>query len=347
VSDLRNVALEAAIDRDPYDSRSYLVYGDWLQEQGDPRGELIAMQIAGEGDPRIAVAARAFLQRHGERFIGGLAPDSWVWRDGFIRYAALGTYGPANHDALPALLEHPSARFLPELAIGFSDFGLQPAIDTLAERLRPALRVLELGAGDPVEHAMLHDIGDLERLWPVVPRLSRLTICGQNLTLGELDLPALSRLELWAFSLSAENVRSIAQARWPELAALSIRCRRAAQPILSEFRTLLEHTQLPRLTRLGLICSDFVDELVDDSFAALPLLRQLRSLDLSHGHMTDVGAERLARHADAFAHLEVLDVSQNRLTAAGIHAVAGIAKRVISDNQNDADDAQIDDLYDY
>jgi hypothetical protein len=128
--------------------RSYLVYGDWLQQQGDLRGELIAMQIAGETDPKSAAAARDFLERHGERFVGTLPPDGWVWRAGFIRFAALSTYGDGNHHVLPELLAHPSARFLAELEIGSSQFGLLPAIDTLAERLRPALRVLELGAGD-------------------------------------------------------------------------------------------------------------------------------------------------------------------------------------------------------
>jgi hypothetical protein len=193
----------------------------------------------------------------------------------------------------------------------------------------------------------MSDVGDLVRLWPAVPNLSRLMLCGDNLRLGELDLPALSCLDISAFSLSAENVRAIAQVRWPELAVMSIRCRRAAHPILSEFRMLLEHTHLSKLTRLGIICSDFMDELVDESFTALPLLRQLHSLDLSGGHMTDLGAQQLARHAKDFAHLEVLDVSHNRLTPRGIAAVAGIAKRVMTDAQHVAEDPPIDDLYDY
>jgi uncharacterized protein (TIGR02996 family) len=37
----RRAAIEAAIDEDPDDPRAYAVYGDWLQEQADPRGEPI------------------------------------------------------------------------------------------------------------------------------------------------------------------------------------------------------------------------------------------------------------------------------------------------------------------
>src|SRR5512147_760235 len=37
-------ALEASIVADPSDTAAYAVYADWLQRQGDPRGELIALQ---------------------------------------------------------------------------------------------------------------------------------------------------------------------------------------------------------------------------------------------------------------------------------------------------------------
>jgi uncharacterized protein (TIGR02996 family) len=59
----RRAAIEAAIDDDPDDARAYAVYGDWLQEQGDPRGELIALQQAAEEDPSLAGAARACFEQ--------------------------------------------------------------------------------------------------------------------------------------------------------------------------------------------------------------------------------------------------------------------------------------------
>src|SRR5262245_57286291 len=37
----RNPELEALIEEDPNDLSRYLIYGDWLQQQGDPRGELV------------------------------------------------------------------------------------------------------------------------------------------------------------------------------------------------------------------------------------------------------------------------------------------------------------------
>src|SRR5689334_11938966 len=49
--DARNVELEKAIVADPYDADAYSVLGDWLQAQADPRGELIALQLAGKHKP--------------------------------------------------------------------------------------------------------------------------------------------------------------------------------------------------------------------------------------------------------------------------------------------------------
>src|SRR5688572_21924126 len=42
----RNRELEDQIAEDPLAVEPYLVYADWLQAQGDPRGELIAVQHA-------------------------------------------------------------------------------------------------------------------------------------------------------------------------------------------------------------------------------------------------------------------------------------------------------------
>jgi uncharacterized protein (TIGR02996 family) len=42
VFDARNLELERQLIADPDSRETWLVYGDWLQQQGDPRGEVIA-----------------------------------------------------------------------------------------------------------------------------------------------------------------------------------------------------------------------------------------------------------------------------------------------------------------
>jgi hypothetical protein len=59
--------------------------------------------------------------------------------------------------------------------------------------------------------------------------------------------------------------------------------------------------------------------------------------------MTDAGAELLAHHAQAFQHLDVLDVSNNRLSQAGVSMVHGVARRVISLPQDTRDFARVND----
>ena len=62
---VRNRELEAVIAADPEAVGPYLVYADWLTEQGEPWGELIALQVALEqaGDRAALELSREHLRR--------------------------------------------------------------------------------------------------------------------------------------------------------------------------------------------------------------------------------------------------------------------------------------------
>jgi uncharacterized protein (TIGR02996 family) len=74
-------ALEEALAANPDDLASHMAYADWLSEQGDPRGELIQVQLALE-DPGRSVDERKRLQQreqellraHARAWLGELAP---------------------------------------------------------------------------------------------------------------------------------------------------------------------------------------------------------------------------------------------------------------------------------
>src|SRR5262245_57560532 len=71
----RNAELEAVILEDPLDPAAWLVYGDWLEEVGDPRGELVAVQARlarDPGNPELMDAQQALLLRHGDALLEGL-----------------------------------------------------------------------------------------------------------------------------------------------------------------------------------------------------------------------------------------------------------------------------------
>lgn len=63
--------LLADIYANPADDGPRLVYADWLQERGDPRGEFIALQCAKTPDPKREAA---LLKAHGAKWLGPLAP---------------------------------------------------------------------------------------------------------------------------------------------------------------------------------------------------------------------------------------------------------------------------------
>jgi uncharacterized protein (TIGR02996 family) len=75
--DARNKALEAAILANPADREAYTVFADWLQEQGDPRGELISLQLGyKEGQ------AKKLIEKHADYFLGPLAAHQTVYDEG-------------------------------------------------------------------------------------------------------------------------------------------------------------------------------------------------------------------------------------------------------------------------
>jgi uncharacterized protein (TIGR02996 family) len=76
--------LLAAIHADPAADAPRSVYADWLSERGDPRGELIALQLRGDrGDePRV----RALLRTNAPGWLGGVgvAVTNPIFRRGFL-----------------------------------------------------------------------------------------------------------------------------------------------------------------------------------------------------------------------------------------------------------------------
>src|SRR5262249_8298558 len=69
-------AFEQAIVDDPEDRASYAAYGDWLDEQGDPRGEFIQVQLALEDSSCQASHRRELLER--EKELLAAHQDEWL-----------------------------------------------------------------------------------------------------------------------------------------------------------------------------------------------------------------------------------------------------------------------------
>jgi uncharacterized protein (TIGR02996 family) len=122
--------LLARILAHPEDDELRLVYADALLERGDPRGELIQLQIQRPGTSR----ERTLLKKHPQRLLGPLAPAvgeaSAVFARGFLDACTV----VLRNETQRALIGHPLWGTLREVRLergGDLDFVLHPAMVSL------------------------------------------------------------------------------------------------------------------------------------------------------------------------------------------------------------------------
>jgi uncharacterized protein (TIGR02996 family) len=361
-----NPELEATIFSNPDNADAYLVYGDWLQRQGDPRGELIALQHAAlqaSGDE--AANLKKQIARHLKSFKDALLGDladaldeeelKVEWHLGFIRTARV---GQKDYDSdrdiaelVKELLAHPSARFIRGLTIGMAHFDDENDYADVIEGLTEALTGLggsktlqDLFIGDfeypddtEISWSHLHDLSPVLKL---LPNLRSLRLRGGSAELGNIDLPELREFTVETGGLPLSALKSIAAAKWPKLERLEVwfgQDNYGGEGGLEDIQPILDGKGLPNLKALGLCNAEFVDELCK----VLPkakVLPRLERLDLSQGTMSDEGARILAESAAAFAHLKHLDFTRNTLTGEGERAVAKLCPSVSAGNQREYDE---------
>jgi uncharacterized protein (TIGR02996 family) len=144
------------ISEHPDDAHTKAVLADVLQQHGDPRGELIALQLAGKDPER----AQLLIDRHAETWLGPLAPfvvrGSARFVDGFPAELAIS----ARPSELRALVGDPSWATVRRLHL--------PGIDVLPTELlrHPVMRSLRyLGA---LDRALVAEL----LKWPDLPYTS-------------------------------------------------------------------------------------------------------------------------------------------------------------------------------
>ncbi|MEO8704806.1 MAG: WGR domain-containing protein [Kofleriaceae bacterium] len=366
-----NPALEQAILKHPDDHDGYMVYSDWLQEQGDPRGELAGIQVrlAKRKDTKLANTEKKLLWDQRAYFYGPLAvyvtkerdrsaPATATWRDGWIdslRLSAVSQYSdtaelPRVSDCaelvrlLPAVA---SARLARELVIGCprvdSEFHFGESIKALAKSAPalPNLRRLVLGdfTYEDSELSWSH-LGKADALWPSLAKLEYLKIHAGSMDLGKIHLPELRELRIETGGLDKKSLAAIANASWPKLETLNLwfgqdnyGCDCQPKDVLP----LLDGKKLPKLKHLGIANTTWGNELA----ALLPkarILKQLETLDISMSHLTYEGVKILADNKAAFTNLKSLDLSRCLLDKPAQKLARTLCKNVDLSRQNDPSD---------
>ena len=273
-----------------------LVFGDWLQSVGDPRGELVAVQHAIEtatGDERIRLGdiEKRLLAVHRKQLVPERLEGTCTWRRGFVHRLAV---KHLDSESLARAFDHPSLRLLRELAV------VKPSVVVAANLptdLPSTLRVLELDGS-------LAGIGRIAGLLRAVPQLERLQLTGP----GELDdirHPRLAELEL----VSSDATRS-----------------EVAKPgTLTDRLAGLDRSGLPRLARLTLRIDRGLDAVID-ALAETRALTGLHALKLI-GDLSRAGIERLTTLGDA--RFEVLDLSDTQFVASDVIRLQRVARSVL------------------
>lgn len=346
-------ALESALVEDPDDLATHHAYADYLQEQGDPRGEFIQVQLSLEDPDRTEAERRklllreqALLARHGRKWLGCLAdellgPVDSPWAElldvhqipyairfarGWLDRIFRGRYGFKTAGVLGRLLcKAPEARLLRELDLESNE--------GIIERLLHSpylgnLRLFQLG------HEQLDDDEPARstiaaRLVPDfvarLPRIEELHLLAEGydptrlFALRNLHNLRVLKVHHLACVYSLEVLANNPTLR--ELIELRLQPFASSQPLigLASVRALLHSPHLPKLSRLQVSGSDLGDvgctEIVTSG-----ILKRLETLDLSNGEITDVGARILADCPD-LRHLQHLDLDGNLLTQTGIDAL--------------------------
>jgi uncharacterized protein (TIGR02996 family) len=301
-------AFLAAIRDDPEEDAPRLIFADWLEEQGDPRGEFIRVQCAlagmGPDDPRREELARReaeLLRQHGEAWRGNAPSEINVsFKRGLLAVSL-------SAEALVGDRRPVSARFL----AAATRLGVNPQVQA-NDHAAPWLQA--------------------QQSWVSELHLSYVTdeLLRRMVARGLLGQPVALNFEFG----------SLTDAGFIHLAGL-MQLRRLSVNVFGVTGAGLG--QVAGLTRLHQL--DFTgSEVTDEGLEQLATLTQLRRLLLRNSRMTDVGLMCLAgltyleeldlgctqvrgtglKHLTRLKHLQKLSLDYTEVTGAGLEHLAGL-----------------------
>lgn len=361
-----NPEVEAAIYANPEDLDAWAVYGDWLQTQGDVRGEIVAMQIAlarGTSQDDLQKKIDGMIQ---ENIAGWFGKDiaetlkaevddyeqpvlELEWRFGFLKSVTARTHydweGMNVERMLNAVMKSSASRFIETINIGLTDAEGETSFDREVVAIsktgkRPSVRKVHVGAFEFPDETEISwtDVGSVDKLYPVFPNLEWLKVQGGGMGLGKLAHDKLETLILHTGGLPADAGASVAKANLPSLKELEIwfgADEYGGEVTPEIIAPLFTGKATPKLEKLGLMNAEFTNAL-PALLAGTPLLKQLQQLDLSMGTMTAEGADALLEHAEHFMHLERLSVDDNILTDEPLARLrAKFGDKLVSNEQKD------------
>lgn len=286
-------ALLDALADDPADLAVLGVLADALQDAGDARGELIAVQLA-----LRAGAVELELIRRRDALMVALTPplasrERCSWGTGYVRRVELAVRAPTLA-SLAALVRHPSLRVVHELQLDYEG-GEDVA----------RLACAEVAALATLRRLEWRSPFAFSELVAALPRLTALHVRNPHGDFEQLAHPGLTALELDLPSYDPAGEHN---------------------PLRRIVRA-----HLPAVTRLELQSTTRATDGVCSLLVASGWLEQLRELALPDAQISEGGAHELARSLGE-RRLARLDVTGNPLTAATRSALAALCDELIASN---------------
>ncbi len=153
--------------------------------------------------------------------------------------------------------------------------------------------------------------GNYSDFWEVMPQLKELTIKGSmDLVLGDIVHQNLEALTIICGGLPVSVIQSIKKAKLPGLKKLVLYIgieNYGFDGNKDTIKALLEESDFPKLEYLGIEDSEIQDELVQVVLES-KYMKQLHTLDLANGTLTDKGGELLLGKLPSYPNIKVLDV---------------------------------------
>jgi hypothetical protein len=251
----------------------------------------------------------------------------------------------SQRELLDGFLAQVDAESLEALVIGpwneASSDGPDGFLEGLIEAQLPALKALFVGDMTYEDCEMSWIIQtDYAPLLAAYPKLEVLRIRGTNeLTLPKLSLPNLRELAIESGGLPSAIVRTIGDSELPALQKLELWLGDEGYGFdgdLATYKDLLAKIQPKRLDYLGLRNSEISDQLAG-YLAQQSWLGSLHTLDLSMGTLGDDGAKALL--ASQFLQgLKVLDVRHHYISKSVVEQLAALPLTLEIDEAEEADD---------
>lgn len=218
-----NAALLDAILAAPEDDKPRLVYADWLQEQGDPRAELILVQcklgrslLAAGGRYGTSTGKRPedvqelkereveLIKRNEKAWLGSVRPfiRQWAWRRGFLTHVI----GDAAKlvEGLPALAKEPIESM--QLT------GYKPKLLAAFRKAQPHPTVQRIELSQCRLKGSAYEVLDA----PFFSKVQKLDLWGNDLSdatrLAKCALPAMRWLNLNMTKLNEDSLARLAKA---------------------------------------------------------------------------------------------------------------------------------------